>query len=163
MLPFELAFSGELWSVFWEYFNRNWPCYRGLLLYVIARMSELSFNRKRKVVRKKYLMIKSMDILTKCLCPVSLAEWWAGNWIAMCFVVLFSMFKSKEKQGFILWKGQTIYMVNWILSILNAQQWWPDSWLGAVRPWAMTRSTADRCQCYVMFNEQDSKTIYWVN
>ena len=34
MLPFELtkdtpylALSGELWSAFYEYFNRNWPCY----------------------------------------------------------------------------------------------------------------------------------------
>ena len=41
MLPFELtkdtpylALSGELWSVFYEYFNRNWPCYKGFLLYV---------------------------------------------------------------------------------------------------------------------------------
>ena len=41
MLPFELtkdtpylALSGELWSVFNEYFNRNWPCYKGFLLYV---------------------------------------------------------------------------------------------------------------------------------
>ena len=40
MLPFELtkdtpylALSGELWSVFYEYFNRNWPCYKGFLLY----------------------------------------------------------------------------------------------------------------------------------
>ena len=40
MLPFELtkdtpylALSGELWSVFSEYFNRNWPCYKGFLLY----------------------------------------------------------------------------------------------------------------------------------
>ena len=40
MLPFELikdtpylALSGELWSVFYEYFNRNWSCYRGFLLY----------------------------------------------------------------------------------------------------------------------------------
>ena len=40
MLPFELtkdtpylALSGELWSVFCEYFNRNWPCYKGFLLY----------------------------------------------------------------------------------------------------------------------------------
>ena len=39
MLPFELtkdtpylALSGELWSVFYEYFNRNWPCYKGFLL-----------------------------------------------------------------------------------------------------------------------------------
>ena len=41
MLPFELtkdtpylALSGELWSVFYEHFNRNWPCYKGFLLYV---------------------------------------------------------------------------------------------------------------------------------
>ena len=40
MLPFELtkdtpylALSGELWSVFYEYFNRNWLCYKGFLLY----------------------------------------------------------------------------------------------------------------------------------
>ena len=41
MLPFELtkdtpylALSGELWSVFYEYLNRNWSCYKGFLLYV---------------------------------------------------------------------------------------------------------------------------------
>ena len=41
MLPFELtkdtpylALSGELWSVFYEYFNRNWWCYKGFLLYM---------------------------------------------------------------------------------------------------------------------------------
>ena len=41
MLPFELtkdtpylALSGELWNVFYEYFNRNWSCYKGFLLYV---------------------------------------------------------------------------------------------------------------------------------
>ena len=40
MLPFELtkdtpylALSGVLWSVFCEYFNINWPCYKGFLLY----------------------------------------------------------------------------------------------------------------------------------
>ena len=40
-LPFELtkdtpylALSGELWSVFYEYFNRNWSCYKGFLLYL---------------------------------------------------------------------------------------------------------------------------------
>ena len=40
MLPFELtkdtpylALSGELRSVFYEYFNRNWPCYKEFLLY----------------------------------------------------------------------------------------------------------------------------------
>ena len=43
MLPFELikdtpylALSGELWSVFYEYFNRNWSCYRGFLLYMFS-------------------------------------------------------------------------------------------------------------------------------
>ena len=43
MLPFELtkdtpylALSGELWSVFYEYFNRNWPCYKGFLLYIAS-------------------------------------------------------------------------------------------------------------------------------
>ena len=41
MLPFELtkdtpylALSGELWSVFYEYFNRNWSCFKGFLLYL---------------------------------------------------------------------------------------------------------------------------------
>ena len=40
MLPFELtkdtpylALAGELWSVFYEYFNRYWSCYKGFLLY----------------------------------------------------------------------------------------------------------------------------------
>ena len=43
MLPFELtkdtpylALSGELWSVFYEYFNRNWSCYKGFLLYNVC-------------------------------------------------------------------------------------------------------------------------------
>ena len=43
MLPFELtkdtpylALSGELWSVFYEYFNRNWSCYKAFLLYMIG-------------------------------------------------------------------------------------------------------------------------------
>ena len=42
MLPFELtkdtpylALSGELWSVFYEYFNRNRSCYKGFLLYLL--------------------------------------------------------------------------------------------------------------------------------
>ena len=44
MLPYELtkdtpylALSGELWSVFYEYFNRNWPCYKGFLLYLFEK------------------------------------------------------------------------------------------------------------------------------
>ena len=39
MLPFELtkdtpylALSGELLGVFYEYFNRNWSCYKGFLM-----------------------------------------------------------------------------------------------------------------------------------
>ena len=46
MLPFELtkdtpylALSGELWSVFYEYFNRNWSCYKGFLLYLLLAKS----------------------------------------------------------------------------------------------------------------------------
>ena len=49
MLPFELtkdtpylALSGELWSVFYEYLNRNWSCYKGFLLYVSQGHSELT-------------------------------------------------------------------------------------------------------------------------
>ena len=48
MLPFELtkdtpylALSGELWSVFYEYFDRNWSCYKGFLLYVALGGDEL--------------------------------------------------------------------------------------------------------------------------
>ena len=51
MLPFELtkytpylALSGELWSVFYEYFNRNWSCYKGFLLYLQNEMSAILFN-----------------------------------------------------------------------------------------------------------------------
>ena len=47
MLPFELtkdtpylALSGELWSVFYEYFNRNWSCYKGFLLYCACNAGE---------------------------------------------------------------------------------------------------------------------------
>ena len=45
ILPFELtkdtpylALSGELWTVFYEYFNRNWSCYKGFLLYCYSRI-----------------------------------------------------------------------------------------------------------------------------
>ena len=48
MLPFELtkdtpylALSGELWSVFYDYFNRYWSCYKGFLLYL--GMNEITF------------------------------------------------------------------------------------------------------------------------
>ena len=51
MLPFELtkdtpylALSGELWSVFYEYFNRNWSCYKGFLLYFDSHHNVLSYD-----------------------------------------------------------------------------------------------------------------------
>ena len=37
-----LALSGELWSVFYEYVNRNWSCYRGFLLYNITRAKAMA-------------------------------------------------------------------------------------------------------------------------
>ena len=50
MLSFELtkdtpylALSGELWSVFYEYFNRNWPCYKGFLLYWPSSQERIKF------------------------------------------------------------------------------------------------------------------------
>ena len=52
MLPFELpkdtpylALSGELWSVFYEYFNRNWPCYKGFLLYINGFMQDCNNSK----------------------------------------------------------------------------------------------------------------------
>ena len=72
MLPFELtkdtpylALSGELWSVFYEYFNRNWPCYKGFLLYygmftpAIDRLPKLTYiggGGERWVVGTLYLV-----------------------------------------------------------------------------------------------------------
>ena len=39
-----LALSGEIWSVFYEYFNRNWSCYKGFLLYYHDVMTYGSFS-----------------------------------------------------------------------------------------------------------------------
>ena len=59
MLSFELtkdtpylALSGELWSVFYEYFNRNWSCYKGFLLYLILK----------KVIKQGKMFAKTTDI-----------------------------------------------------------------------------------------------------
>ena len=57
MLPFELtkdtpylALSGELWSVFYEYFNRNWSCYKGFLLYSqCAWPTEREYKRNNEI------------------------------------------------------------------------------------------------------------------
>ena len=68
MLPFELtkdtpylALSGELWSVFYEYFNRNWSCYKGFLLYHVIH-----------VVTKDILKFFNMS---NCLFPFFFAVW----------------------------------------------------------------------------------------
>ena len=57
MLSFELtkdtpylALSGELWSVFYEYFNRNWSCYKGFLLYLlIQKVSRNPIQRQQAI------------------------------------------------------------------------------------------------------------------
>ena len=61
MLPFELtkdtpylALSGELWSVFYEYFNRNRSCYKGFLLY----------SRKLSDKRRKVNLIQSLVFIS---------------------------------------------------------------------------------------------------
>ena len=76
MLPFELtkdtpylALSGELWSVFYEYFNRNWPCYKGFLLYlpgdlcIYLRQSRYVFDRltPHGLVRAKSIIYDEHD------------------------------------------------------------------------------------------------------
>ena len=61
MLPFELtkdtpylALSGELWSVFYEFFNRNWSCYKGFLLYVFNPATYIiAFLQALKVIATK--------------------------------------------------------------------------------------------------------------
>ena len=70
MLPFELkkdtpylALSGELWNVFYEYFNRNWPCYKGFLLMI-------------------FLFSKCSEALSKavtCMCFHRGPEWKVSN------------------------------------------------------------------------------------
>ena len=82
MLPFELtkdtpylALSGELWSVFYEYFNRNWPCYKGFLLYVLVAIC--SFSQAWLHVgldKKKYQMIKPSYI------KIYILDHWSRIW-----------------------------------------------------------------------------------
>ena len=68
MLPFELtkdtpylALSGELWSVFYEYFNRNWPCYKGFLLYYMC-ITGLCYNSTHlHLVLSQYRLIVTSD------------------------------------------------------------------------------------------------------
>ena len=70
MLPFELtkdtpylALSGELWSVFYEYLNRNWSCYKGFLLYyenIVCKMAAM--------LPSNYMLSILWDVIT-CPCP----------------------------------------------------------------------------------------------
>ena len=89
MLPFELtkdtpylALSGELWSVFYEYFNRNWPCYKGFLLYVDSVITRLCHNRPPK-------RCLPPDIKQRC----SLLNRTENYFLACCFPVVTSPYK----------------------------------------------------------------------
>ena len=69
MLPFELtkdtpylALSGELWSVFYEYFNRNWSCYKGFLLYLCGYGGIGFVNNSWEEISDTILSIKGIDI-----------------------------------------------------------------------------------------------------
>ena len=68
MLPYELTkdtpyldLSGELWSVFYEYFNRNWPCYKGFLLYIYIYIY-IMYATKQNLCPRELLLQKS-DLL----------------------------------------------------------------------------------------------------
>ena len=72
MLPFELtkdtpylALSGELWSVFYEYFNRNWPCYKGFLLYLDIYENNTA-NSKFYMTERKYQVGYSLRRAWSC-------------------------------------------------------------------------------------------------
>ena len=62
MLPFELtkdtpylALSGELWSVFYEYFNRNWSCYKGFLLYIPTTLTHCGLGDFNEILDEYFL------------------------------------------------------------------------------------------------------------
>ena len=65
MLPFQLtkdtpylALSGELWSVFYEYLNRNWSCYKGFLLY--RQTSNISGTRSQNLNNSRLVLQLSL-------------------------------------------------------------------------------------------------------
>ena len=70
-----LALSGELWSVFCEYFNRIWPCYKGFLLYQLAK----PWGITPTVYPKKY----------------------AHGFVVLCFVVVMQSFIMNSHEVFI--------------------------------------------------------------
>ena len=62
MLPFELTkdtpylpLLGELWSVFYEYLNRNWSCYKGFLQYFCFSTSRFKINGNLCSIQGLYL------------------------------------------------------------------------------------------------------------
>ena len=88
MLPFELtkdtpylALSGELWSVFYEYFNRNWSCYKGFLLYHHKAAHEYTTSRRQGgvavYIRPKYILISNIakSRLSRTLISVVKSFW----------------------------------------------------------------------------------------
>ena len=91
MLPFELtkdtpylALSGELWSVFCEYFNRNWPCYKGFLLYwfhyvcpSIRRACRICAGDQWIPLTKGQWCPKPIHVMTSCNFPLP-----SGNFVA---------------------------------------------------------------------------------
>ena len=70
MLHFELtkdtpylALSGELWSVFYEYLNRNWSCYKGFLLYIFpCRGIGLAAQRRQNIFKNGKLCKHSLTL-----------------------------------------------------------------------------------------------------
>ena len=94
MLPFELtkdtpylALSGELWSVFYEYFNRNWPCYKGFLLYMYGDNTSDRWNDNVDVLLFLGLFITQtvycIGVLVQSLvldfCIICLNQWFPPN------------------------------------------------------------------------------------
>ena len=109
MLPFELtkdtpylALSGELWSVFYEYFNRNWPCYKGFLLYIVIFPSRSCFaleliyallsTHYAFYVQRHYCLCKSMNSYHLLWIPyLAIADVWVQVivlYIAVVFAFL---------------------------------------------------------------------------
>ena len=120
MLPFKLikdtpylALSGELWSVFNEYFNINWSCYRGFLLYIYIYIH----------ISPHYVVVLS-NLMTICghFDPMKV-NWFRITWCTNIIVILIIQFSSNTTfrvlMGFIFkyWS-----LIKWITCWLSA--WW---------------------------------------
>ena len=78
MLPFELtkdnpylALSGEIWSVFYEYLNRNWSCYKGFLLYIYIRDANMVIAVSADAVAPHCVMPSAGTMMTAQLHIIS--------------------------------------------------------------------------------------------